>query len=71
VEEGECSRNIMYSPLQMEKWELLKLFYEEGRGIKENVGGMNLTKIHCKHFVNVTVYPQYNNNMPKNFIKKS
>jgi hypothetical protein len=25
--------------------------------------GVNLSKIYCKHFVNVTVYPQYNNNM--------
>jgi hypothetical protein len=31
--------------------------------IKENVGGVNLTKIYCKNFVNVTMYPQYNNKM--------
>jgi hypothetical protein len=30
-----------------------------GGGIKENDGGVNLTKIYCKHFVHVTVYPQY------------
>jgi hypothetical protein len=31
-------------------------------GIKENDGGLNSTKIFCKNFVNVTMYPQYNNN---------
>jgi hypothetical protein len=25
--------------------------------IKENDRGMNLAKIYCKHFVNVTMYP--------------
>jgi hypothetical protein len=29
----------MYSRMQMEKWDLLKLFQEWGRGIKENDGG--------------------------------
>jgi hypothetical protein len=33
------------------------------RGIKENDGGdVNLTMI-CKHFVNVTIYPQCSNNI--------
>jgi hypothetical protein len=27
-------------------------------GRKENDGGVNLTKIYCKHFVKVTMYPQ-------------
>jgi hypothetical protein len=31
-------------------------------GIKENDGGLNSAKIYCKNFVNVTMYPQYNNN---------
>jgi hypothetical protein len=31
--------------------------------------GVNLAKIYCKHFVNVTVYPHYNNNIIKNKIK--
>jgi hypothetical protein len=34
----------------------LKLLQEWG-GIKENDGGVNLTKIYHKHFVNVTMYP--------------
>jgi hypothetical protein len=28
---------------------------------KGEYGGMNLTKIYCKNFVNVTVYSQHNN----------
>jgi hypothetical protein len=32
--------------------------------IKEK-DGVNLTKIYCKHFVNTTMDPQYNNNMTK------
>jgi hypothetical protein len=31
----------------------------EGTGLK----GINLTEIYHKHFVNVTMYPQHNNNM--------
>jgi hypothetical protein len=27
--------------------------------------GVNLTMIYCKHFVNVTIYPQYNNKIMK------
>jgi hypothetical protein len=27
------------------------------------IEGMNSTMIYCKNFVNVTIYPQYNNNM--------
>jgi hypothetical protein len=34
-----------------------------GGGIKENLEGVNSTMIYYKTFVNVTVYPQYNNNM--------
>jgi hypothetical protein len=39
-----------------------------GKGIKKNDGGVNLTKIYGKPFVNVIMYSQYNNNM---IIKKS
>jgi hypothetical protein len=31
--------------------------------------GVNLTKIHESTFVNVTMYPQYNNNMIIQFFK--
>jgi hypothetical protein len=31
--------------------------------IRRMIEGVNSTMIYCKHFVNVTVYPQYNNNM--------
>jgi hypothetical protein len=34
-----------------------------GERIKENDGGVNLTKVHVSTFVNVTMYPQYNNNI--------
>jgi hypothetical protein len=34
-----------------------------GRGTKENDGGVNSTKIYCKHFCKCHMYPQYNNNM--------
>jgi hypothetical protein len=38
--EGECGRNIMYTCMKMEKWELFQLFQEWGKeGIKENDGG--------------------------------
>jgi hypothetical protein len=43
----------------MEKLHLLKL----RMGDKENDGGVNLTMMYCKDFVNVTIYPQYNGNM--------
>jgi hypothetical protein len=32
------------------------------RGVKENDGGGELNMIYCKNFINVTMYPQYNNN---------
>jgi hypothetical protein len=35
---GEYGGNTMYSCMQMEKWGLLKLFQEWGRGLKENDG---------------------------------
>jgi hypothetical protein len=38
VEEGEYGTNITYSCMKMEKWDLLKLFQEWRRGIKENDG---------------------------------
>jgi hypothetical protein len=41
----------------------------KGVGIKENDGGGNLAKIHCKHFSQYHNVPQYNNNMI--MIKKS
>jgi hypothetical protein len=34
-------------------------------GVKENDGGVNSTMICCKNSVNVTMYPQYNNNKNK------
>jgi hypothetical protein len=38
--EGECGRNVMYSNVKMEKWDLLKVSQEwGGEGIKENDGG--------------------------------
>jgi hypothetical protein len=40
VKEAECSGNIMYSCMKMEKWDLLKPFWEwEKESIKENDGG--------------------------------
>jgi hypothetical protein len=40
VKKAECSRNIMYSCMKMEKWDLLKLVQEWGGArIKENDGG--------------------------------
>jgi hypothetical protein len=39
-----------------------------GGGIKENDGGRDVNYIE-RYFVNVTVYPQYNNNKSK-FLKK-
>jgi hypothetical protein len=35
------------------------------------MAAVNLTKIYCEHFVNVTTYPQYINNvLTKFFVKK-
>jgi hypothetical protein len=48
--ESEYGGNVMYSCMKMEKWELLKLFQEWGRGVKENDGGVNSTTIQCKKF---------------------
>jgi hypothetical protein len=31
---------------------------------------VSLTMVHCKNFVNVTMYPHYNNNMIINFFKR-
>jgi hypothetical protein len=40
VKEAEYSGNIMYSCMKMEKWGMLKLFQEWGKGgIKENDAG--------------------------------
>jgi hypothetical protein len=39
VKEAECSGNITYSCIKMEKWDLLKLFQEWRNRIKENDGG--------------------------------
>jgi hypothetical protein len=40
VREAECSGNIMYSCMKMEKGDMLKLLQELGGvGIKENDGG--------------------------------
>jgi hypothetical protein len=36
---GEYGRNIMYSCMKMEKWDLLKLLQEWGEGIKNDGGG--------------------------------
>jgi hypothetical protein len=45
----------------------LKLFQEWGRGIKENGGGVNsaIQLYIVRTFVNVTIFPQYNNNNNK------
>jgi hypothetical protein len=40
----------VYSCMKMEKWDLLKLIQEWGRGIKESDGGVNSTKIYSKNF---------------------
>jgi hypothetical protein len=32
VQKGECEANIMYSCMKIEKWDLLKLFQEWGKG---------------------------------------
>jgi hypothetical protein len=53
----------------MEKWDLMNLF-QKWR-IQENDGGgwIQLWYI-VRAFVNVTIYPQYNNNITKIFLKK-
>jgi hypothetical protein len=56
ISEHECDRNIMYSYMKMEKYDLLKLFKEWGGRIKENVGGVNL-RYSVSTFANVTMYP--------------
>jgi hypothetical protein len=38
--------------MEMEKWDLLKLFQESGRSIKENDGGMNSTMIYLIYYKN-------------------
>jgi hypothetical protein len=49
---------------------MLKLVQEWGqKGIKENDGGVNSSMIYCKNYINVRMYPQYNNNIIKNKIK--
>jgi hypothetical protein len=48
----------MYSGMKMEKWELGNLFQEWRDRKKENDGGSAFNMI-C---VNVTMYPQHNNN---------
>jgi hypothetical protein len=50
----------------MEKWDLLKLFQEWGeRGIKKNDRGGEFNWYIVRIFINVAVYPQYNNNIIK------
>jgi hypothetical protein len=40
VKEAECSGNIMYSCMKIEKWDILKLFQEwQKRELKENHDG--------------------------------
>jgi hypothetical protein len=39
--EGECGVNTVYTCMKMEKWYLLRLFQEWGRGMKETDGGVN------------------------------
>jgi hypothetical protein len=36
--------------MKMEKSDMLKLFQDGGRGIKENDGGVNSIMIYCKNF---------------------
>jgi hypothetical protein len=51
--------------MKMEKWDLLKLFQEWGGGKGEWWSGW-IKLIHgVSMFVNVTMYPQYNNNIIK------
>jgi hypothetical protein len=40
----------------------VKLSGMGGRVIKELLEGVNSTMLHCKNFVNISVYSQYNNN---------
>jgi hypothetical protein len=49
---------------------LLKPLQEWGRGLKENDVGVNLNMYTVRTFVNVTMYPQYNNMIIKNKILK-
>jgi hypothetical protein len=47
---GEYGGNIMYSCMEMEKWDQLRLSgIWGGRKIKENNGWVNLTQICYKH----------------------
>jgi hypothetical protein len=62
----ECDGNIMYSRMKMVKWDLLKLFQEWGRGDKEWWRGWIQIWHIVRTFVNVTMYPQYNNMTIKN-----
>jgi hypothetical protein len=62
VQEGECGKNIMCLCMKMEKWDLLKLFQEWGRGIKESDGGVNSSIKSDKNFGRCHNVPPVNNN---------
>jgi hypothetical protein len=50
----------------------LKLVQELGeKRIKENGGWVNSTMIYCKNYINVRMYPLYNNNIIENKIKSN
>jgi hypothetical protein len=51
VKEDECGGNLIYSCMNMEKWDMLKLFQEWGeKGIKEDDGGGEFNYDYCKNF---------------------
>jgi hypothetical protein len=48
--EGEYDRYMLYPYMKIEEQNLLKLFEEGGWGERGRmIGGVNLTKIYCKH----------------------
>jgi hypothetical protein len=66
VKEAECSGNIMYSCMKMKKkWDMLKLLQESGGkgGKREWWRQWILLWDIIRNFVNVTMYPKYNNNV--------
>jgi hypothetical protein len=55
VKEGECGRGTLYTCMKTEH-EICWNSSKEGGGMRENDGGGE-SKIYCKHYVNVILYP--------------
>jgi hypothetical protein len=55
VKKTECSENIIYTCMKMEKVETIPGM--EGGGIKEMMEGMNSAMIYCKNFCKFYIVP--------------